>query len=357
LFKIIKDDLKNNKGYRKPIKEETQNFKPQDYTKLDDNGYPIENTKMVKNDIVIGKVKRLDVNEQFGKYIYKDMSIQMKDHECYIDKIFVGQNQEGHTFIKVRTRTDKYPEVADKFATREAQKFTIGLLVSDEDLPFTASGIRPDIIMNPHAIPSRMTMGQIVETLLGKICAIKGTYADATPFNNTDIDDYPKILGSLGFEPYGNETMYCGFTGEKVRTQLFIGPTYCQRLKHLVSEKVHARSIGAVQMTTRQPLEGRSQDGGHRLGEMETWVLTSNGVASFLLERFMNCSDGFDCWIDTESGLIAVGNPDKKIFYGKSTDNYKHIKKIRIPYTYKQFLYECMACCMCPRIVLDNNTI
>jgi DNA-directed RNA polymerase II subunit RPB2 len=189
-----------------------------------------------------------------------------------------------------------------------------------------------------------MTCAQVLECVCGKIDAIKGVFSDATPFNKISINEVTATLEKLGFNGYGYETLYNGTTGKPFRTMIFIGPTYYQRLKHLVSEKIHARSIGAMQMSTRQPLEGRSVDGGYRFGEMELWCMLSHGLAHFLLERFMECSDGYECWICEESGFVAIANPEKKIFYGKSLDNYHNVKKIKIPYTCKQFIYQCLTC-------------
>ena len=176
---------------------------------------------------------------------------------------------EGHKFVKIRVRSTRVPQIGDKFASRHGQKGTIGITYRQEDMPFSADGITPDIIINPHAIPSRMTIGHLVECLLSKLSTLTGSEGDATPFTELTVESVSQLLRAKGFQSRGLEVMYHGHTGRKLQAQIYFGPTYYQRLKHMVDDKIHARARGPLQILTRQPVEGRSRDGGLRFGEME----------------------------------------------------------------------------------------
>jgi DNA-directed RNA polymerase II subunit RPB2 len=221
-----------------------------------------------KDDVIIGKT----LNKS-----YKDVEDEKTDNsivvkageEGVVDMIYIGTSSEGHRIIKIKIRSLRIPEVGDKVASRSAQKGTVGMIYNQEDMPFTGDGIVPDIIMNSLAIPSRMTMAQMIECIQGKKSAMMGDYSDSTPFTNESYDpveNVSNVLAKCGFQREGNEEMYNGFTGEPFKTEIFIGPTFYQRLKHLVKDKIHSRSVGNVTMLNRQPAEGRSRDGGLRLG-------------------------------------------------------------------------------------------
>jgi DNA-directed RNA polymerase II subunit RPB2 len=238
------------------------------YSKLGKDGIVKKGSLVFKDDVIIGKTltkSYKDVEDE-----KTDNSIVVKaGEEGVIDMIYIGTSSEGHRIIKIKIRSLRIPEVGDKVASRSAQKGTIGMIFNQEDMPFTGDGIVPDIIMNAHAIPSRMTMAQMIECLQGKKCALMGDYADATPFTEESynpVERVSEVLGKCGFQREGNEEMYNGFTGEPFKTEIFIGPTFYQRLKHLVKDKMHSRSVGNVTMLNRQPAEGRSRDGGLRLG-------------------------------------------------------------------------------------------
>ena len=220
--------------------------------------------------------------------------------------------------------------------SRMGQKGTIGMVFSQEDMPFTRDGITPDIIINPHAIPSRMTIGQLMETIMSKTCCKKGTFGDGTPFMGVTVDGIRRNLMEQGFESSGNEILYNGRTGEQIETAFFIGPTYYQRLKHMVADKVHGRSSnGPLVMLTRQPAEGRSRDGGLRLGEMEAECLQCHGIFGFLKERFVDCSDHFRVFVCKQCHRIAPINPAEKLFACRSCKNTTEFAELRIPYAYK----------------------
>ena len=210
-----------------------------------------------------------------------------------------------------------------------------------EDMPFTADGLVPDIIINPHAIPSRMTIGQLMECILGIACVEYGAFGDATPFTDTSVEIIGDLLQKAGHSRLGNHVLYNSRTGEQITTTIFMGPTYYQRLKHMVDDKIHSRSSnGPVVLLTRQPAEGRARDGGLRLGEMEIECQWSHGMLHFLKERFMECSDNYRVFTCRKCGMIAVCNPDKKIFSCRACKNVTAFAEVRLPYACKLLLQE-----------------
>jgi DNA-directed RNA polymerase II subunit RPB2 len=221
-------------------------------------------------------------------------------------------------------------------SSRHGQKGTVGMMYKQEDMPYTMDGTTPDIIVNPHAIPSRMTIAQLMECIMGKACTALGTVGDATPFSGIEVEDIASVLESCGLERYGNEIMYNPRTGEQMPTDIFIGPTYYQRLKHMVNDKIHSRSNnGPIVLHTRQPAEGRAREGGLRVGEMEVDVLLALGIPSFLKERFVECSDNYRIFVCKKCGMMANVNPEKKIYSCKPCKNTTHFVQLRIPYTAK----------------------
>ncbi len=219
------------------------------------------------------------------------------------------------------------------------------MIYNQEDMPFSQDGIVPDIIINPHAIPSRMTIGQIMECILGKACVLNGnTFGDSTPFTNLKVEDIANILNEHNIDKHGNEILYNSRTGEQIHTTIFMGPTYYQRLKHMVQDKTHSRnSNGPIVLLTRQPAEGRAREGGLRLGEMETEVLWSYGAFSFLKERFMECSDNYRVFICKRCMCISNVNPAKNIYSCKVCNNELYFSQLRIPYAAKLLFQEIQA--------------
>lgn len=331
--------------FTKPESDNSKVSKPYNYNKLNRDGFTPENTYVTTGDVIIGKCMP---NKVGNTITYKDNSIPIKNNEsgfvdrnCYNDNHFTNINGDGYNFCKVRLRSERIPTIGDKFSARSAQKGTVGMTYRQEDMPFTKDGIVPDLIMNPHAIPSRMTIGQLMECIMGKACVNVGTYGDATPFNDHSVEDIAAVLESFGMERYGNEVLYNSRTGEQIMTNIFIGPTFYQRLKHMTADKIHSRSSsGPVVLLTRQPAEGRARDGGLRIGEMELECNWAHGIFQFLKERIMECSDNYRVFVCRTCGNMATVNPDRNIYCCKNCKNINNFGEVRIPYACKLLFQE-----------------
>jgi DNA-directed RNA polymerase II subunit RPB2 len=338
--------------FMKPSKHNTRKFKTSSYAAIGENGIPILNATLQENDVVIGKVVNLR-NDSAG-YAYRDASTTHKNTEpCRIDGVWQDKNSDGYPFVKVRVVSERVPQIGDKFSSRHGQKGTVGMLLNEEDMPFTASGLRPDLIMNPHAVPSRMTIAQLMENIFGKICVNKGTLGDGTPYDHLKVEDLKKHMLDLGYHPYGNEILYNGQTGEMMQAEIFMGPTFYQRLKHMVIDKKHSRGRGPIVSLTRQPCEGRSRDGGLRVGEMERDCLLSHGAAAFTKERLMDVSDPFQTGICKTCGTLAIVNQDEGIYSCGTCGNKTEFIQKTIPYAMKLWMQELEAMHIVPRMVLS----
>ena len=352
-FRTYKDEEKKNQSsgeeerFGRPDPEMTKQLRNGNYGKLGADGFIPENTFVNSDDILVGKVVPLRVPTGMvlpaGAKKFRDVSRTPRNNESgFVDKIFKNRNGEGYSFVKIRMRELRTPEIGDKFSSRHGQKGTCGMILEPEDMPQTASGIIPDIIINPHCIPSRMTIAQLMETLLGKIGCHTGCLGDGTPFNKKmTLDGLAKVLrDDLGLEPYGNEIMYNGHTGRQMETNIFMGPCFYQRLRHCSADKLHSRACGPLVMLTRQPAEGRAREGGLRFGEMERDCVAAHGVMEFTKERFMECSDGFNCYTCRKCGLLAIANPEANIWLCKGCQNTTEFAAIQIPYAYKLLVQE-----------------
>lgn len=312
-------------------------MKRANYTMLDESGVVKKGMYVEKGDVIISKMsitkQKKSRNEDEEEEVITDSSVILKTgEEGWVDRVISSITPDGYRLVKVVLRTTRIPEVGDKFASRAAQKGTCGMTIPQIDMPFTASGVVPDIIINPHAMPSRMTVNQLIECVMGKCCVMEGTFGDATPFTESSVNIAETVsarLEKLGFSGDGTEVMYNGMTGEPMQARIFIGPTYYQRLKHLVSDKMHARATGHYTTLTRQPLEGRSRDGGLRFGEMERDCMISHGAAAFLRDRLFQCSDPYQVVICDKCGNIATTQTECKAC------NSDEVTQVNLPYSSK----------------------
>ena len=315
-YRTYKDDEKKiqaegkEEKFTRPDPRYTRSMKPGNYSKLDDNGFIQKDSYVDSRDIIIGKVLPVK-KKNLSNQSFRDCSTSLRMNESgFVDMVYTNRNSDGHKFVKVRIRSERTPVIGDKFSSRCGQKGTCGMVYPQEKMPFNKDGISPDAIMNPHAIPSRMTIGQLLECVLGKSGAILGGYADCSPFTDVNPNKIGEVLESLGFEGCGNEILYNGITGEQMNCAIFMGPTFYQRLKHMVNDKMHSRSSGPVVQLTRQPAEGRSRDGGLRIGEMErdcligsTPISLANGL-SLKIEDMQDNDNQVLGWNSSENGMV-----------------------------------------------------
>jgi DNA-directed RNA polymerase II subunit RPB2 len=341
----------------KPDPAKTKGMKFGNYNKVNSKGLVPENTLIENRDIIISKITPIKENRNDHTKVikYEDGSRQYKTvEETYIDKNYIDRNGDGYSFAKVRLRSLRKPVIGDKFSSRHGQKGTVGNIIPEEDMPFTKDGIRPDIIINPHAIPSRMTIGQLKETLLGKVLVELGLFGDGTSFGELTVDEISKKLLELGYEARGNELMYNGLTGEQIECDIFMGPVFYQRLKHMVNDKQHSRSIGPMVNLTRQPAEGRSRDGGLRFGEMEKDAMVSHGASKFTRGRMYDASDKYQVHVCKKCGLIASYNDELHIHCCRTCNNRVDFAYVEIPYACKLLFQELTTMNVVPRIMTDK---
>jgi DNA-directed RNA polymerase II subunit RPB2 len=357
-YTIYKDEEHRNiasgkeEKFTKARRENTRGFKTSSYHAVGDNGVPIMNSLINENDIVIGKVT--SIKSDPNGYQYRDSSTTHKNSEtCRVDGVWQDRNSDGYPFVKVRVVSERVPEIGDKFSSRHGQKGTCGIMLDEEDMPFTAKGMRPDLIMNPHAVPSRMTIAQLMETMYGKICVEKGTLGDGTPYSHLPVENIREQLLSLGMHPYGNEILYNGQTGEMMEAEIFMGPTFYQRLKHMVIDKKHSRARGPIVSLTRQPCEGRSRDGGLRVGEMERDCMLSHGISMFTKERLMDVSDPFETGFCKSCGTLAVVNREENIYHCGTCGVQTQFEMKTIPYAVKLWSQELEAMHIVPRLIFE----
>ena len=329
------------------------NIKKKDYTHIGEDGFIKKGIYIPQGQevIIIGmihiKEKYTEVKngvfmDQKKEYIYTDVSIST-DNSLYgtVDDIYISNKLSGEDskICKVKFLKIKKPEFGDKHASRHGQKGVIGMIIPEENMPYTKDGIKPDIIINPHAIPSRMTIGHLVECIFAKMCCIDGILGDATVFIPIDNEIIYKRLEDTGYEKYGNEILYNGFTGRQIDTEIFIGPTYYFRLKHMVAEKINARGIGTMTQLTRQPTEGKSRGGGLRIGEMERDTVLSHGISMFLKESMMERSDKYMWCACKRCGTLVALNIKNNINVCKNCKN-DDISTIQTPYAFKLLIQE-----------------
>jgi len=340
----------------KPDPTKTKGMKFANYNKVNGRGVIPENVLVENRDIIISKVTPIKENRNDHTKVikYEDQSrIYRTDEETYIDKNYIDRNGDGYNFAKIRLRAVRKPVIGDKFSSRSGQKGTLGNLIPEQDMPFTRTGLKPDLILNPHAIPSRMTIAQLKETILGKTLIELGLFGDGTSFGELDVKTICKKLQEVGYESNGNEIMYNALTGEQMECTVFMGPVFYQRLKHMVADKQHSRSIGPMVNLTRQPAEGRSRDGGLRFGEMERDAMISNGAARFTRGRLYDASDKYQVHVCKKCGLIASYNDQMHIHHCRTCDNRTDFAYVEIPYACKLLFQELITMNIAPRVITD----
>ncbi len=360
IFHTEKDEDKKVHGDEeircKPDPSKTKSIKFGNYNKINNKGVIPENSLVENRDVIIAKMIPIKENKNDNTKVikYEDQSrVYRTNEETFVDKNFIDRNGDGYNFCKVRLRNIRKPVIGDKFSSRHGQKGTIGNIIPEDDMPFTKDGIKPDIIINPHAIPSRMTIAQLKETLLGKVLLRLGLFGDGTSFGEFDVKEICNELSKNNYESYGNEILYDGMSGTQIETSIFMGPCFYQRLKHMVSDKQHSRSIGPMVNLTRQPAEGRSRDGGLRFGEMERDATISHGASNFTKERIYDASDKFSVYTCNMCGMIVSYNDNIHIHECKTCKNSINFSKVNIPYSCKLLFQELITMNIAPRIITE----
>jgi len=340
--------------------KEVKGYKTEhDYRYLEEDGVIYPEAQVAEGDVVIGKTSPPRFLSSMDEYnlnsnLRRESSISMSHGEKgTVDFVLLTENAEGNKLVQVRLRSLRVPEIGDKFTSRHGQKGVVGMIVDLPDMPFSASGITPDLIFSPHGIPSRMTISHLIELVGGKVGALNGKYIDGTTFESESEDGLRKQLVSLGFRENGTEVLYNGITGEKFHARIYIGNMYYLKLKHMVANKLHSRARGPVQLLTRQPTEGRAKEGGLRLGEMEKDTFVAHGASMLLKERFD--SDKTVLAVCEDCGLLAVHDEYKRRSHCPVCGESSNISHVEIAYAFKLLLDELKGLCIYPRLELKNK--
>lgn len=331
------------------------------YRLLEEDGVIASEATVKGGDILIGKTSPPRFMEEFGEFepsgtYRRDTSIGMRPSETgVVDTVVMTQSSEGGRMYKIRVRDMRIPEIGDKFASRHGQKGVLGILANAEDLPYTAQGMSPDVLINPHAFPSRMTVGMMMESICGKAAALRGERFDGSAFVGEKMDEVKKVMDAHGFRHSGKEIMYDGRTGQPFPVDVFIGVVYYQKLHHMVADKIHARARGQVQMLTKQPTEGRARGGGLRFGEMERDCLIAYGASMILKDRLLDESDKSDVYVCERCGLVAYHDIRQRKYVCRVCGDKAKVSSVSVAYAFKLLLQEMQSLNVAPRLLIKER--
>ena len=347
----IPDPDENIRGYKSE----------RSYRLLEEDGVISAEASVAGGDVLIGKTSPPRFLEEFREYdqagpYRRDTSSSVRPSESgLVDTVVMTQSSEGGKMYKIRVRDMRVPEIGDKFAARHGQKGVLGILAKNEDLPYTAEGVMPDVLINPHAFPSRMTVGMFMESIAGKAAALRGSQFDGSAFVGEKMDEVRQAMDSAGFKYSGKEVMYDGRTGRPFPVEVFIGVVYYQKLHHMVSDKIHARARGQVQMLTKQPTEGRARGGGLRFGEMERDCLIAYGASMILKDRLLDESDRSDIYVCERCGLIAYHDLKQRKYVCRVCGDKAKVSSVSVAYAFKLLLQEMQSLNVAPRLLIRER--
>jgi len=353
--------LRKRETFERPSMVDCLGVHNKNYQHIDSDGLVVPGSLVQARDVIVGKTAPMPKQAAAGtstvEYSKRDCSLLLRasEKESRVDRVMLTNASDGTRLTKVRTRIQRVPQVGDKFSSMHGQKGTIGAVRRQVDMPFCPrTGMTPDIIINPHCIPSRMTVGQLIEMLMGKAMSIKGAIGNGTPFGQFDIDSLYDLVHRCGMQRQGNEQMLSGETGEPFQAEIFMGVTFYQRLNHLSAVKVHGRAYGPKTALTRQPVEGRGRDGGLRFGEMERDCAVAYGAAEMTQDRLQRCSDQFEAPVCRRCGLFAIDDKQTGNLFCKRCDDSESVELVNMPYAHKLLSQQLMSMLIAPRAVLPK---